>query len=116
MRRIADLGCGDAAIAKELGGVKKVYSFDLVAVNERVTACDIAHVPLKDGAVQVGGLGPRVLVCSVWGSERCVKVREIAASDAARGGRGCWRVVVNARCDALAVECSMREACTVVAV
>ena len=33
---------------------QKVHSFDLVAANERITACDIAHVPLPNGAVDVG--------------------------------------------------------------
>ncbi|VDP94449.1 unnamed protein product [Echinostoma caproni] len=42
--RIADMGCGDARLAMALGEEKKVYSFDLVAVNSRVTACDMAHV------------------------------------------------------------------------
>ncbi|KAI7816369.1 methyltransferase-domain-containing protein [Gamsiella multidivaricata] len=49
---IADLGCGDAQIAKELTK-HKVLSFDLVAKNERVTACDIAHLPLEDASVDV---------------------------------------------------------------
>ncbi|KAI8604870.1 methyltransferase-domain-containing protein [Dissophora ornata] len=49
---IADLGCGDAQIAKELTK-HQVLSFDLVAKNERVTACDIAHLPLEDGSVDV---------------------------------------------------------------
>ncbi|KAG0203781.1 25S rRNA (adenine645-N1)-methyltransferase [Mortierella sp. GBA30] len=52
---IADLGCGDAQIAAELLPLKKqkVLSFDLVAKNERVTACDIAHLPLEDASVDV---------------------------------------------------------------
>ncbi|KAG0318482.1 25S rRNA (adenine645-N1)-methyltransferase [Dissophora globulifera] len=49
---IADLGCGDAQIAQELTK-HKVMSFDLVAKNERVTACDIAHLPLEDASVDV---------------------------------------------------------------
>jgi ribosomal RNA-processing protein 8 len=49
---IADLGCGDAQIAAELPK-HDVRSFDLVAKNERVTACDIAHLPLEDGSVDV---------------------------------------------------------------
>ncbi|KAF9431140.1 25S rRNA (adenine645-N1)-methyltransferase [Podila epigama] len=49
---IADLGCGDAQIAAELSK-HNVLSFDLVAKNERVTACDIAHLPLKDASVDV---------------------------------------------------------------
>lgn len=28
-----------------------MHSFDLVSVNSKVTACDIAHVPLPDDAV-----------------------------------------------------------------
>lgn len=47
---IADLGCGDAKIAQNLGKAR-VHSFDLVSVNDLVTACDIAHVPLADQAV-----------------------------------------------------------------
>ncbi|KAG0202392.1 25S rRNA (adenine645-N1)-methyltransferase [Mortierella sp. NVP41] len=49
---IADLGCGDAQIAAELPK-HNVLSFDLVAKNERVTACDIAHLPLEDASVDV---------------------------------------------------------------
>ncbi|KAG0011816.1 25S rRNA (adenine645-N1)-methyltransferase, partial [Entomortierella chlamydospora] len=52
---IADLGCGDAQISDELTKkkYKNVLSFDLVAKNERVTACDIAHLPLEDNSVDV---------------------------------------------------------------
>ncbi|KAK3843848.1 MAG: methyltransferase-domain-containing protein [Linnemannia gamsii] len=49
---IADLGCGDAQIAAELPN-HNVLSFDLVAKNERVTACDIAHLPLEAESVDV---------------------------------------------------------------
>ncbi|KAF9315070.1 25S rRNA (adenine645-N1)-methyltransferase [Podila horticola] len=49
---IADLGCGDAQISAELPK-HNVLSFDLVAKNERVTACDIAHLPLADNSVDV---------------------------------------------------------------
>jgi len=45
---IADLGCGDARVAQVLPN--RVHSFDLVANNERVVACDIANVPLKDAS------------------------------------------------------------------
>jgi len=40
---IADMGCGDAKIAHTLTK-HKVLSFDLVAKNEKVVACDIAKV------------------------------------------------------------------------
>jgi len=48
---VVDLGCGDARLAAEVR--QRVHSFDLVAVNERVTACDMAHVPLEDAAANV---------------------------------------------------------------
>jgi ubiquinone/menaquinone biosynthesis C-methylase UbiE len=43
---IADLGCGDAMIAQTLKK-HKVLSFDLIAKNELVTACDISKVKKK---------------------------------------------------------------------
>jgi ribosomal RNA-processing protein 8 len=39
---IGDFGCGDARLAASVSN--QVYSFDLVAKNDTVTACDIAHV------------------------------------------------------------------------
>lgn len=48
---VADFGCGDAKLAALAR--QTVHSFDLVAVNERVTACDMAHVPLDDGSCDV---------------------------------------------------------------
>jgi hypothetical protein len=40
---IGDFGCGRAALAAALPQ-HRVHSFDLVAANSRVTACDMAHV------------------------------------------------------------------------
>ncbi|XP_060064800.1 uncharacterized protein LOC132545142 [Ylistrum balloti] len=48
---VADFGCGDALIARSLPN--KVHSFDLVAINKYVTACDMAKVPLKKDSVDV---------------------------------------------------------------
>lgn len=48
---VADFGCGDAKLASALPN--KVHSFDLVAVNERVTACDMKKVPLKAKSVDI---------------------------------------------------------------
>eukprot|EP01028_Stygiella_incarcerata_P011797 TRINITY_DN68713_c0_g1_i1.p1 TRINITY_DN68713_c0_g1~~TRINITY_DN68713_c0_g1_i1.p1 ORF type:complete len:302 (-),score=79.98 TRINITY_DN68713_c0_g1_i1:108-1013(-) len=45
----ADMGCGEAELARTVSS--KVHSFDLVAENERVIACDMANTPLKDGEV-----------------------------------------------------------------
>ena len=42
---IGDFGCGEAKLAEILPN--KVYSFDHVAVNEKVTACDIADTSLE---------------------------------------------------------------------
>ncbi len=58
---VADFGCGDAQLAKDLLQVKRkknqnvfdVHSFDLVAPNELVTACDMADVPLENKSVDV---------------------------------------------------------------
>lgn len=64
---VADFGCGEARLAAEvtahrcagkkhkLGSNKSlnIYSFDLVARNPRITACDIAHVPLEKETVDV---------------------------------------------------------------
>jgi len=48
---IADLGCGEAILASKVK--HKVHSFDLVALNNRVTVCDIADVPLAKESVDV---------------------------------------------------------------
>uniref|UniRef100_A0A7S4EK72 Ribosomal RNA-processing protein 8 n=1 Tax=Pseudo-nitzschia australis TaxID=44445 RepID=A0A7S4EK72_9STRA len=67
---VADFGCGDAKLAKDLLAVKRknkqkgqkpeqnasanafqVHSFDLVSPNELVTACDMADVPLANKSV-----------------------------------------------------------------
>lgn len=49
---IGDFGCGDARLALELSK-RKVHSFDLVKINERVTACNLAHVPLPNASLDV---------------------------------------------------------------
>ncbi|KAJ2828543.1 25S rRNA (adenine645-N1)-methyltransferase [Coemansia erecta] len=50
---VADMGCGEAALAAAVGTQHTVHSFDLVARNERITACNIADVPLPDASVDV---------------------------------------------------------------
>lgn len=42
---VADFGCGDAKIARNVP--HKVHSFDLVALNDHVTPCDMAHVSFQ---------------------------------------------------------------------
>ncbi|KAF2223848.1 methyltransferase-domain-containing protein [Elsinoe ampelina] len=57
---IADLGCGDAEMARRVMGGRvgkklgvTVRSFDLAAPNEWVTKADVANLPLRDGEVDV---------------------------------------------------------------
>jgi ribosomal RNA-processing protein 8 len=67
---IADFGCGDAALAQSLNGCV-VHSFDLVANNELVTACDMAHVPLGNASVDVA-----VFCLSLMGTNLADFIRE----------------------------------------
>ncbi|KAK3790073.1 hypothetical protein RRG08_038769 [Elysia crispata] len=48
---IADFGCGDAKLAQVLP--QKVHSFDLVALNPWVKACDMSCVPLQNESVDI---------------------------------------------------------------
>ncbi|KAK2563600.1 Ribosomal RNA-processing protein 8 [Acropora cervicornis] len=48
---VADFGCGKAVIAQSVQNT--VYSFDLVAKNKHVTACNMAKVPLESSSVDV---------------------------------------------------------------
>ena len=50
---IGDFGCGEAKISEALSDQHTVFSFDHVAVNDDVTACDLAHVPLDDETLDV---------------------------------------------------------------
>lgn len=51
---IADVGCGDAKIAKALKGTgHRVHSFDLVTLNDDVVVADMAKLPLKSESVDV---------------------------------------------------------------
>ena len=50
--QIGDFGCGEAKVMEAIGS-QRVYSFDHVAINDRVTACDIKKIPLADEALDV---------------------------------------------------------------
>jgi len=51
---IVDMGCGDARLARTLKSTHpNITSFDLVALNEHVQVCDIAHTPLKSSSVDL---------------------------------------------------------------
>jgi Hypothetical methyltransferase/Type III restriction enzyme, res subunit/Probable Zinc-ribbon domain len=50
---VADLGCGEALLAKSLAGRHTIHSFDFIAINDSVIECDIAHLPLEDACLDV---------------------------------------------------------------
>jgi hypothetical protein len=50
---IGDFGCGEAKLAKAVSDRHIVHSFDHVAINDDVVACDMAHVPLDDEVLDV---------------------------------------------------------------
>lgn len=66
---IADMGCGRARLARSVP--HRVHSFDLVALDSHVTACDMAHVPLPDASVDVC-----VFCLSLMGTNTAEFIRE----------------------------------------
>jgi hypothetical protein len=50
--QIGDFGWGEAKIMEAIGE-DRVYSFDLVVINDKVTACDMKSVQLADEALDV---------------------------------------------------------------
>ena len=50
---VGDFGCGEALLAKEIGDLHTVHSFDHIAINDSVTACDMIKTPLEDGSLDV---------------------------------------------------------------
>ena len=68
---VGDFGCGEALIASAVSASHRVHSFDHVAIDERVTACDIAHVPLQDGTLHVA-----IFCLSLMGSNFTDYIRE----------------------------------------
>ena len=68
---IGDFGCGEAKLAEALSDRHLVYSFDHVAANDDVIACDIAHVPLEDEVLDVA-----VFSLSLMGSNFADYLRE----------------------------------------
>ncbi|KJH42139.1 MYND finger [Dictyocaulus viviparus] len=50
---VIDMGCGDAKIATSVGDIHLVHSYDLVAINPLVIACDMAHLPLKASCADI---------------------------------------------------------------
>jgi superfamily II DNA or RNA helicase len=48
---VGDFGCGEAIIAQSVQN--KVHSFDHVAIDDTVIACDMAHTPLEEGTLDL---------------------------------------------------------------
>lgn len=61
-RVVADFGCGEN-LMKNCIPHNKVYSFDHVAIDESVIACDMAHTPLEDESIDIA-----VFSLALWGS------------------------------------------------
>lgn len=61
-RVVADFGCGEN-LMKTFIPNNKVYSFDHVAIDDSVIACDMAHTPLEDESVDIA-----VFSLALWGS------------------------------------------------
>jgi superfamily II DNA or RNA helicase len=68
---VGDFGCGEAFIAAEAGAKHTIHSFDHVAIDKRVIACDIAHVPLEDESLDLA-----IFCLSLMGSNFTDYVRE----------------------------------------
>jgi len=68
---VGDFGCGEAFIAAAVTDRHQVHSFDHVAIDQRAVSCDIAHVPLEDGVLDVA-----ILCLSLMGSNFTDYVRE----------------------------------------
>lgn len=58
---VGDFGCGDNQMKIHIPN-NKVYSFDHVACDDTVVACDMAHTPLKDESIDIA-----VFSLALWG-------------------------------------------------
>jgi hypothetical protein len=68
---VGDFGCGEALIAAAVKDRHQIHSFDHVAINDSVVACDIAHVPLQDRSLDVA-----IFCLSLMGANFTDYVRE----------------------------------------
>ncbi|WP_197446794.1 zinc-ribbon domain-containing protein [Tautonia plasticadhaerens] len=68
---IGDFGCGEAMLANALSDLHVVHSFDHVAIDDSVVACDMAHVPLEDESLDLA-----VFSLSLMGADPTGYLRE----------------------------------------
>ncbi|GAU97376.1 hypothetical protein RvY_08687 [Ramazzottius varieornatus] len=80
---VADMGCGEAELSTLVP--QKCHSFDLQALNDRVTVCEMSSVPLRDSSVNVvvfclSLMGTNVVeyLCEAWRILRTSGVLKIA--------------------------------------
>ncbi|CAG9317281.1 unnamed protein product [Blepharisma stoltei] len=71
--KLADLGCGDGILYTKLSDLEriKVYSYDLIAKADHITACDITKLPLQDRALDIA-----VFCLSLMGTNHVEMVKE----------------------------------------
>ncbi|KAJ5646075.1 hypothetical protein N7490_002447 [Penicillium lividum] len=94
---IADLGCGDAGLARALTPSSKklnikVKSYDLQAPDPLITKADISNLPLEDGSVDV-----TVFCLSLMGTNWVSFVEEAWRVLRADGKGECWVSEVKSR-------------------
>jgi superfamily II DNA or RNA helicase len=70
---IGDFGCGEADLAAALSDRHIVHSFDHVAIDDSVTACDVAHTPLEQASLDAA-----IFCLSLMGSNFADYIREAA--------------------------------------
>ena len=62
---IADLGCGTAQLAEALRGRHTVSSFDHIAINDEVIACDVAAgIPAEDSTFDLAVFSLSLMGCN----------------------------------------------------
>lgn len=61
-RVVADFGCGEN-LMKDLIPQNKVYSFDHIAIDDSVIACDMAHTELENESIDIA-----VFSLALWGT------------------------------------------------
>ncbi|KAF8823074.1 methyltransferase domain-containing protein [Cardiosporidium cionae] len=75
---IGDFGCGEARLAATFPN-RQIFSFDIVASNPRVTACDISKIPLENESLHVVifclSLMGTNWPCYITEAHRCLKSR-----------------------------------------
>lgn len=94
---VADLGCGDASLARALGPVSeqlglRIHSYDLHASNQHVTQADIANLPVRDGQVDI-----TIFCLSLMGTNWIEFVEEAWRILRGDGKGECWVAEVKSR-------------------